>query len=78
VKVQLGGRIMRAVAGAIVVLAGAVMGGAGAVAEAIPAASNRSGHGSGVWFVFVAGGALVGMVGIGLLVKALNEERPPR
>jgi hypothetical protein len=68
---------MRAVAGAIMVLAGAVLGGAGAVAEALLAAANRSGHGSGVWFVLVGSGVFVGFAGIGLLVKALNEERRP-
>jgi hypothetical protein len=51
--------------------------GAGAVAEAILSAATRSGQGSGVWFLFIAVGALVGLAGIGLLVKALNEERRP-
>jgi hypothetical protein len=68
---------MRAIAGAIVVLAGAVLGGAGAVAEAILSAANKSGHGAGVWFLFVAVGAFVGLVGLGLLLKGLNEERRP-
>jgi hypothetical protein len=61
----------------VVVLAGAVLGGAGAVSEALLSAANMSGHGSGVWFVLVASGAFVGLVGFGLLLKGLNEERRP-
>jgi hypothetical protein len=59
------------------VLAGAVLGGAGAVSEAILSAANRSGHGAGVWFVLMASGAFVGLVGFGLLLKGLNETPRP-
>jgi hypothetical protein len=66
---------MRAVAGAIVVLAGAVVSGAGMVGDAVLTAANRSGYGPGV--VFMASGTFIGLVGIGLLVNALKDERRP-
>ena len=47
------------------------------VAEAVLSAANRSGHGAGIWFVFVAVGGLIGLTGISLLVKALKEDRGP-
>jgi hypothetical protein len=65
---------MNAVAGAIVMLAGAVLAGAGAVAEAILAAANRSGQGAGV--LSVVAGAVVGLLGLILLLTAPRERRP--
>ena len=66
---------MNAVAGAVVVLAGAVVGGAGAVAEAILTAANKSGHGAGA--LTMIAGAVVGLLGLILLLTAPREQRRP-
>jgi hypothetical protein len=66
---------MNSVAGAIVILAGAVLGGAGAVAEAILVAANKSGHGGGI--LTALAGAVVGLLGLILLLTAPREQRRP-
>lgn len=60
---------MRAVAGAIIVLASAVMLGAGAIASAVFGAANKfmDAIGGGVMF----GGVIVGLIGFGILFVAL-------
>jgi hypothetical protein len=66
---------MREVAGAIVVLAGAVASGAGVIANAVWAASNRPADAT-------TGGCLIGgfivvIIGFGLLFIAPRGERRP-
>jgi hypothetical protein len=64
---------MNSVAAAVVILAGAVLGGAGAVAEAILAAANRPGQGAPVLSALAGGG--VGLLGLVLLLTAPREPR---
>jgi hypothetical protein len=65
---------MRAVAGAIVLLAGAVLAGAGVVGGAALAAANLYGGPTSDLAILV--GAVAVLVGFGLLVKGLNEKAP--
>ena len=62
---------MKAISGAIIILAGAILFGAGAIAESIiTAASTYSAAGRSA----MVGGGIVGVVGILVLVA---RERPP-
>lgn len=64
---------MRSVAGAIVVLASAVLCGAGALAGAVQTASGKAADGPPVALLF--GGAIVGIVGFSLVFTGPREER---
>jgi hypothetical protein len=62
---------MPAVAGATVVLAGAVMLGGGAIANAVLGASNIVVEGTTCGLLI--GGAIVGLIGFGILFTALSQ-----
>ena len=66
---------MNAIAGAIVVLAGAVLVGAGAMTDAILAVANRSGSGAGI--SAIVAGFFIGLLGLILLFIAPREQRLP-
>ena len=59
---------MRALAGAVVVLAAAVLFAGGAVADSTVAAANRSGYAAGGTLSMVAGAGL-GLLGLVLLIQ---------
>jgi len=66
---------MKTIAGAILVLAGAVLFGAGAIAEATLTAANRSGYSP--WGIMgMVGGAVLGVVGLILLATSLFPKQP--
>jgi len=66
---------MKTIAGAIVVLAGAVLFGAGAIAEATLTAVNRSGYSRGGNMGMI-GGVVLGIVGLILLATSLFPKQP--
>jgi hypothetical protein len=68
---------MRIVAGAVLCLAGAIVLGAGTVADAIVSAAGKSGHASGSYGIMV-GGILLGLVGLVVFVAGLTESRHNR
>ena len=66
---------MRKIAGAIVILAGAILGAASAISAALPQAQGRSGGPGVTWSAF-GGAALVG-IGLAVLGSAfLIPEKP--
>jgi hypothetical protein len=71
-----GGAVMRAIAGAILVLAGAVLFGAVAIAEATLAAANRASYSPGSNLCGTVGGALVVLVGLILVATSLFPKPP--
>ena len=62
---------MKAVSGAIIILAGAMLCGAGAIAEAISTAGNRY---SGAGAAAMIGGVTLGLFGV---VIVIVRDRPP-
>jgi drug/metabolite transporter (DMT)-like permease len=68
---------MRIVAGAVLCLAGAVVLGAGTVANAIVSAAGKSGEAPGSYGI-MGGGILLGLVGLVVFVAGLVESRHVR
>ena len=65
---------MKAIAGGLVVLSGAILVGAGAVADALVRSSGRSGD---MGQFAAAGGVALGIVGLAVLVLSVSSERKP-
>jgi hypothetical protein len=63
---------MRAIAGALVVLAGAILLGAGVLANALVRSAGKS---DDAWGLAAVGGVILGIVGLAVLVLSVSSDR---
>ena len=65
---------MKAIAGALVVLAGAILLGAGVLANALVRSAGKS---DDVWGLAAVGGVVLGIVGLAVLALSFSDRKSP-